>query len=201
LSETVTFDAGLYHGPCALFAGPAPAVLGPEHTSITLSVQVLEDVFVVYLTRAGFSSIAIVRHVVIRCLLPRRIDIRDGVRVILDYCSQCRFLADVLLIQGDNSAAGLPGYDRDGLPRIFDGDCNGVAVVDMGVYELNRAWLADLNHNCRVKFGDYCVLASAWLSEPTDTAWNPVANLARPADSYIDWRDLIIIAENWLSGE
>jgi len=102
---------------------------------------------------------------------------------------------------GDNSAAGLLDHDRDGLPRIIDGDCNGVAVVDMGVYEFNRARMGDLNHNCRVEFGDYSVLAAAWLSEPADELWDPLFNLAGPADARIDWRDLAVIAEHWLSDE
>jgi hypothetical protein len=36
---------------------------------------------------------------------------------------------------GDNSAADLPATDLDGNPRIQDGNGDGIAVVDMGVYE------------------------------------------------------------------
>jgi hypothetical protein len=36
---------------------------------------------------------------------------------------------------GDNGASGLPEFDLDGHPRIGDGDDDGVAVVDMGVFE------------------------------------------------------------------
>ncbi|UCG47934.1 MAG: hypothetical protein JSU94_20950, partial [Phycisphaerales bacterium] len=102
---------------------------------------------------------------------------------------------------GDNSTPDLPARDRDGLPRTIDGDCNGVAVVDMGVYEFNHAWMGDFNHNCRVEFGDYSVLAAVWLSEHTDELWDPLLNLGGPADARIDWRDLAVIAEHWLSGE
>jgi serine protease len=36
---------------------------------------------------------------------------------------------------GDNTGANLPVTDFDKNPRIFDGDHNGTAIIDMGVYE------------------------------------------------------------------
>jgi hypothetical protein len=55
---------------------------------------------------------------------------------------------------GDNSAADPPATDLDGCPRIIDGDCNDVDVVDMGAYEFNYAYMGDLYYNCRVDFFD-----------------------------------------------
>ena len=40
---------------------------------------------------------------------------------------------------GDNAAPGLPSTDRDGNPRVVDGDSNGSSVVDMGAYEFEPA--------------------------------------------------------------
>jgi len=36
---------------------------------------------------------------------------------------------------GDNSASNLPPLDLNGKPRIVDGNGDGIAVIDMGVYE------------------------------------------------------------------
>jgi hypothetical protein len=36
---------------------------------------------------------------------------------------------------GDNQAPNLPDKDLDGNPRILDGDGDGTATIDMGVYE------------------------------------------------------------------
>jgi Big-like domain-containing protein len=36
---------------------------------------------------------------------------------------------------GDNQSPNLPDKDLDGNPRILDGDTNGTATIDMGVYE------------------------------------------------------------------
>jgi Right handed beta helix region len=41
-----------------------------------------------------------------------------------------------VLDAGDNSAPGLPSTDFDGSPRVVDGNADGIAVVDMGAYEL-----------------------------------------------------------------
>jgi hypothetical protein len=40
---------------------------------------------------------------------------------------------------GDNTPAGLPARDLDGNERRFDGDANGSAIADLGVYEVVRA--------------------------------------------------------------
>jgi len=37
--------------------------------------------------------------------------------------------------KGTNTAGGLPTRDKDGNPRIMDGNNDGVATVDMGTYE------------------------------------------------------------------
>lgn len=46
---------------------------------------------------------------------------------------------------GDSTAAHLPSTDYDGNPRIADGNADGTAVVDMGVYEVANTSAAALN--------------------------------------------------------
>lgn len=46
---------------------------------------------------------------------------------------------------GDSTAAYLPSTDYDGNPRIADGNGDGTAVVDMGVYEVVNTSAAALN--------------------------------------------------------
>ncbi len=48
---------------------------------------------------------------------------------------------------GNNSATYLPTKDLDGEDRMIDGDRNGSAIVDMGVYEYNPSPVPDLTAN------------------------------------------------------
>jgi len=102
---------------------------------------------------------------------------------------------------GDNNAPNLPAIDIDGHPRIIDGDCNGIEVVDMGAYEFNYVYLGDFDYNCEMDFADFSIIALAWLTEPADTRWNPLCNISTPLDNIIDSRDLRLLCENWLAGK
>jgi hypothetical protein len=102
--------------------------------------------------------------------------------------------------KGSNAAvpSGITN-DLDGRPRIIDGDCNDLAVVDMGAYEFNHAYMGDLDYNCGVDFGDFAIIGRVWLTEEGDADYDRTRNISVPPDKYIDWRDLAVIAENWLA--
>jgi hypothetical protein len=52
----------------------------------------------------------------------------------------------------------------------------------------------DLNDDGSVGFGDVKVFASQWRQSPG----SPSADIAEPLDSFVDWKDLDILAEHWL---
>jgi len=111
-----------------------------------------------------------------------------------------RLLADSPCMDaGDNDAPALPLTDLDGRPRIIDGDCNDLATVDIGAYEFNHAYMGDLDYNCGVDFGDLAIIGRVWFTEEGDADYDPACNISVPPDKYIDWRDLAVIAENWLA--
>ncbi|MHC4460810.1 MAG: right-handed parallel beta-helix repeat-containing protein [Planctomycetota bacterium] len=102
---------------------------------------------------------------------------------------------------GDNTAVpSSVTTDLDGQPRIVDGDCNDIVIVDMGAYEFAWAYIGDFDGQCDVDFVDFSIFALAWLTEDGQPGWNPDCDISIPADSYINWDDLDVFADNWLAG-
>ncbi len=102
---------------------------------------------------------------------------------------------------GDNAAVPVEvETDLAGHRRIIDGDCNETDIVDMGAYEFNYAYMGDFDYNCGVDYGDFAILALAWLTEAGDVQWNPTCDISIPNDSSINMLDLHVFAQNWLAG-
>ncbi|UCC99586.1 MAG: hypothetical protein JSW66_06810, partial [Phycisphaerales bacterium] len=101
---------------------------------------------------------------------------------------------------GNNGEPNLPLTDPDGHPRIIDGDCDEIEVVDMGAYEFNYAYMGDLDYNCSVNFFDFSILGRAWETQEGDPDWDWACDISDPPDDYIDWRDAAILCDNWLAG-
>jgi hypothetical protein len=52
-----------------------------------------------------------------------------------------------------------------------------------------------------VDFADLAILALAWLAAEGESQYNPLCDIGLPADSFVDWRDLDVLADNWLAGK
>jgi hypothetical protein len=101
--------------------------------------------------------------------------------------------------RGDNNAASPAATDLDSHPRIIDGDCDDVNLVDIGAYEFNYAYMGDFDYNCRVDFFDFSIFGRAWEIQEGDPGWDWACDISDPTDDYIDWRDAAILCENWLA--
>ncbi|UCG58638.1 MAG: right-handed parallel beta-helix repeat-containing protein, partial [Phycisphaerales bacterium] len=100
--------------------------------------------------------------------------------------------------------------DLDGHPRLVDDLCssdtgvtadpNDPGIVDMGAYEFAYIRFGDLDGDCNldVDLVDFAIFALAWSTESPVAALN--LDIGTPADDSIGWRDLAVLAENWLVG-
>jgi parallel beta-helix repeat protein len=104
-------------------------------------------------------------------------------------------------IDKGSNAAVPPGIttDLEGHPRIIDGDCDDIDVVDIGAYEFDLAYFGDFDNNCSVNFFDFSILARAWMTQEGEPGWDWVCDISDPPDNYIDWRDLAVLCDNWLT--
>ena len=97
---------------------------------------------------------------------------------------------------GNNGA--LPP-DPNNQREILDGDCNDTATVDMGAHEFDFTALGDTAKDCDVDAEDFAILAARWK----DTLCNEANNFCDLADvdqgGVVDFRDVLILAENWLT--
>jgi len=99
---------------------------------------------------------------------------------------------------GDNSVL-TEATDLDGNVRLVDGDCDSIAVVDMGVYEFGWVYLGDFDGQCDVDLVDFAIMSAAWLSDDTPTAnWSQDCDLDN--SGVIDIGDLETLGANWLAG-
>jgi hypothetical protein len=54
--------------------------------------------------------------------------------------------------------------------------------------------VADLSGDCIVDIRDFAILGNQWRQSPGI----PSADIAEPLDSFVDWKDLDVLAEHWL---
>ena len=93
-------------------------------------------------------------------------------------------------------AGGLPDYDADGNPRVLDGNADGLAIVDMGAYELYRrgacSFAADGSCHYLMPF-DCAVAGGAYQGDGTPCGPSdptpPDAAIGVPVGADLDWGD------------
>lgn len=76
-------------------------------------------------------------------------------------------------------------------------------IVDLGgeIFKIvcDSARRGDFDADCDIDLTDYALLASAWLTMPTDALWDAVYDISDPADGIVDMRDFEAFAANWLA--
>jgi len=102
---------------------------------------------------------------------------------------------------GDNDAipTGVT-TDLDGRDRSADGDCDGWAIVDMGAYEFDWAYVGDFSGDCDVDFEDFSIFAATWQREEGEVQFNAACDISIPRDGVIDLADLQVFVKYWLAG-
>jgi len=93
-------------------------------------------------------------------------------------------------------------------------DCNGNGIPDRvdflmgtsidlnwnGVPDECNSITGDLNRDGEINYLDFSIFASAWLTWPGKTGWNPDCDISIPAGYFVDMLDLAVFVENWLVG-
>jgi|GEM_PF-3523830 len=116
------------------------------------------------------------------------------------YSIQYVRLRDIIGVsEGGNShdQATYLGYSEnhwidDGISYGGGADWDAVGVIH--TFQLT----ADFNGDSRVDLIDLLILQDAWLSQPSDTHWNPVCDLYRCDYEIINLFDYAVFAEQWL---
>ena len=94
-----------------------------------------------------------------------------------------------------NSISSISSFGEDALGNLY------IVSLDGDVFKVvcESTIIGDFNGSCQVDMVDYAMFASAWLSEPGDSQWNPDYDIAPPADNFIDMSDLAAFVGNWLA--
>ena len=58
--------------------------------------------------------------------------------------------------------------------------------------------IGDFDNNNSEDMVDFAIFASAWMSLPGQSNWNPVCDISDPNDNIIDWKDLAAFVQDWL---
>ncbi|MDL1955697.1 MAG: right-handed parallel beta-helix repeat-containing protein [Candidatus Desulfofervidus auxilii] len=97
---------------------------------------------------------------------------------------------------GTNDAPHLPERDKDGKPRIIDGNGDNIAIVDMGAYESgNIICKGDFDQDGDVDGLDLAIFAEDFSRKDCDTG--PICEGDFDGDDDVDELDLAVFAEDF----
>ena len=98
---------------------------------------------------------------------------------------------------GTNDAPGLPEKDKDGSPRVVDGDNDGTAVVDMGAYEFGDLCECDLNHDGKCDMQDWLLFGEDWGRTDCNEPGAEPCEYDLNYDGRCDMSDWLLFGEDW----
>ncbi len=88
----------------------------------------------------------------------------------------------------------LPPTDLDNTNRLFDGNCDGQAVVDMGIYEYAQYYPGDINQDCMINTYDLSAFSHCWMLSDLTSCLKTDLN----TDGVVDIVDLQVLCNIWL---
>ncbi len=111
--------------------------------------------------------------------------------------SDLHLMADSQCIDaGDNGAVVGISFDLEGNPRVFDGNDDGTAVVDMGAYELAQKNV-DFNSDGKINLLDFASVTYCWLQNDLINNSDCI-KVDVSGNGAIGIEDLAIFSHNWL---
>ncbi len=105
---------------------------------------------------------------------------------------------DTVDIDNDTDTTEIIPYDIACKARVFNYECNGAKLVDIGPYEYTSAKYGDLDGDCDVDMDDFAMLSHFWCTKNQTVDIYP--GLAGPENIIVNLDDLAIFIENWLTG-
>lgn len=93
------------------------------------------------------------------------------------------------------SLRSISSFGEDALGNLYICDLGGEVFKLVCTAEL----AGDFDGDCDVDFADYAQLANAWSTQLGDAAWNAAVDIADPNAGVMDYRDLGLFAEKWLT--
>jgi hypothetical protein len=98
---------------------------------------------------------------------------------------------------GTNGVTGLPAIDFEGNVRIWDGNADGTAVIDLGADEYVAPCECDLNADGRCDMRDWLLFGQDWGRTNCNVPGTPACECDLNHDGRCDMRDWLLFGQDW----